>query len=210
MNSNRYAAAGWAAILSAAGSLAMLGLSLIFDLGKIVETQSRFVTPAWSLPQIVLVVSLDAFAWVLGIYALVRFRDLVRERYDFHAIDNLIWIVIGAGLLIAVASHGQRIFAFGAEGIGVSVATAVLAMAMVAILGILNGVIGIVFATRLLKINGNLNGYKKPLAYIYLAGSICFLLVVPALVGIVLLSAWSIILGLAFFKGEELEELEVV
>jgi len=79
-----------------------------------------------------------------------------------------------------------------------------------AVLGILNGVIGIVFATRLLKVNGNLNGYKKPLAYVYLAGSICFLLVVPALVGMVLLAAWSLLLGLAFFRGEELEELEVV
>jgi hypothetical protein len=58
--------------------------------------------------------------------------------------------------------------------------------------------------------NGNLNGCKKPLAYVYMAGSICFLPVVPSLVGIVLLSAWSILLGLAFSRGEELEEPEVV
>jgi hypothetical protein len=43
-----------------------------------------------------------------------------------------------------------------------------------------------------------------------MAGSICFLPVVPSLVGIVLLSAWSILLGLAFSRGEELEEPEVV
>jgi hypothetical protein len=204
MTTNRYAVAGWAAILSAAGSLAMLGLSLVFDLAKIVETQGKFSPAMWSLPQIVLVVALDAFAWVLGIYALVRFRDLVRERYGFHAIDHLIWIVIGAGLLVALASHGQRIFADRELG------NALIGVASLVILGVLNGVIGIVFATRLLKINGNLNGYKKPLAYIYLAGSICFLLVVPALIGIVLLAVWSVLLGLAFFKGEELEELEVV
>jgi hypothetical protein len=59
-------------------------------------------------------------------------------------------------------------------------------------------------------VNGNLNGYKRPLAYIYLAGSVCFLLVIPAVVGIVLLTAWSVLLGLVFFRGEELEELEVV
>lgn len=202
MTTNRYALAGWASILSAAGSLAMLGLSLVFDLAKIVETRGAFSPAMWTLPQVVLVVTIDAFAWILGVYALIRFRDLVRERYDFHAIDHLIWIVIGAGLLVAVASHGQRIFADRTLG------DAVAGVATMAILGILNGVIGIVFATRLLRINGNLNGYKKPLAYVYLAGSICFLLVVPSLVGIVLLSAWSILLGLAFFKGEELEELE--
>ena len=204
MTTNRYAIAGWAAILSAAGSLAMLGLSLVFDLAKIVEAQGKFSPAVWSLPQTVLVVAVDAFAWILGIYALIRFRDLLRERYDFHAIDHIIWIVIGAGLLVAVVSHGQRIFADRDLG------NAVIGMASMVILGVLNGVIGIVFATRLLRINGSLNGYKKPLAYIYLAGSICFLLVVPALVGVVLLSAWSVVLGLAFFKGEELEELEVV
>jgi hypothetical protein len=204
MNANRYAAAGWAAILSAAGSLAMLGFALIFDLAKIVETGGEFSPSMWTLPQITLVISIDAFAWLLGIYALVRFRDLLRERYEFHAIDHLIWVVIGAGLLMAIASYAQRIFAQP------ELASAILGLVVSAILGVLNGVVGIVFATRLLRINGNLNGYKKPLAYVYLAGSICFLLVVPALIGIVLLSVWSVLLGLTFFKGDDLEELEVV
>jgi len=203
MTANRYAAAGWAAILSAAGSLAMLGLSLIFDLAHIVRTGGQF-NPVWTVQQLTLVIAIDALAWILGIYALVRFRDLLRERYDFHAIDHLIWVVIVGGLLVAVASYAQRIVGM------VELGNALVAMGVSVILGVLNGVIGIVFATRLLRINGNLNGYKKPLAYIYLAGSICFLLVVPALVGVVLLSAWSVLLGLVFFKGDDLEELEVV
>ena len=206
MNANRYAAAGWAAIFSAAASLAMLGFTLIFDLLKIVESGGQFSPSMWTLPQLTLVISIDAFAWLLGIYALVRFRDLLRERYDFHAIDHLIWVVIGAGLLVAVASYAQRILAQPELELG----SAFLAIGVSVILGVLNGVIGIVFATRLLRINGNLNGYKKPLAYLYLAGSICFLLVVPALIGIVLLSAWSVLLGLTFFKGDDLEELAVV
>lgn len=205
MKTNRYAAAGWAAILSAAGTLAMLGLSLVFDLAKIVEKQGGFGPPSWSVKQVVLVASVDAVAWVLGIYALVRFRDLLRERYDFHAIDHLIWIVIGAGLLVACASYAQRLV--GMPNLG----NAMIGVFTGIILGVLNGVIGIVFATRLLRINGNLNGYKKPLAYVYLAGSICFLLVIPSLVGVVLFATWSLLLGLAFFRGgEDLEELEVV
>lgn len=204
MTANRYAAAGWAAILSAAGSLAMLGLSLIFDLAHIVETRGQFSPSVWSAQQLTLVIAIDAFAWMLGIYALVRFRDLLRERYDFHAIDHLVWVVIAGGLLVAIASYAQRIVAAPEVG------SAVAGLAVAVILGVLNGVIGIVFATRLLRVNGNLNGYKKPLAYIYLAGSICFLLVVPALVGIVLLAAWSVLLGMVFFRGDDLEELEVV
>ncbi len=204
MTSNRYALAGWASIVSAAGSLAMLGLSLVFDLPKIVEGQRGFMPTSWSAQQVVIVAAVDALAWALGIYALVRFRELLRERYGFHAVDHLIWVVIGAGLLTAVVSHVQRLPPDRGQG------TLVVGVASMAVLGVLNGVIGIVFAMRLLRVNGNLNGYKKPLAYIYLAGSICFLLVVPSLVGLVLLSAWSVLLGLAFFQGEELEELEVV
>jgi hypothetical protein len=201
---NRYALAGWASIASAALTLAMLGLVLAFDLAKIVENRGEFAPSMWTAQQALLVIAIDAVSWVFGIYALVRFRDLLRERYDFHAIDQLIWVVIAAGLLIATASHGQRLL------IDPTLASAVVGLATTVILGVLNGVIGIVFATRLLKINGNLNGYKKPLAYVYLAGSICFMLVLPALVGIVLLCVFNVILALVFFQGDELEELEVV
>lgn len=206
MTSNRYAVAGWAAILSAAGTLAMLGLSFAFDFAKLVQqVRPRGFTPTiWSAQQVALVAAVDAASWALGIYALVRFRDLLRERYNFHAVDHLIWIVIGAGFLTAVVSHANRLWA--SQGL----ASAATGVASMVVLGILNGVIGIVFATRLLRMNGSLNGYKKPLAYVYLAGSVCFLLVIPSLVGLVLLTAWSVLLGLAFFRGEELEELEVV
>lgn len=204
MTSNRYAAAGWAAILSAVGTLAMLGLSFVFELPKIVQGRGGFPPPPWNPGQAALVATVDAVAWILGIYALIRFRDLLRERYDFHAVDHLIWIVIGAGLLTAIVSHAQRIAAVSSFG------SALVGIASLTVLGVLNGVVGIVFATRLLRLNGNLNGYKKPLAYVYLAGSICFLLVIPSLVGVVLLTAWSVLLALAFFRGEELEELEVV
>jgi len=205
-NENRYALAGWAAMLSAAGTLAMLGLSFVFDFAQIAARKGSFTPPRWSPDQVALVAGVDALGWALGIYALIRFRDLLRERYAFHALDHLIWIVIGAGLLMPLASYAQRLLAGSEDG----VAGLLSGVASTLVLAVLNGVIGIVFATRLLRVNGNLNGYKKPLAYIYLAGSICFLLVLPSLIGVVLLAAWSILLGLVFFRGEELEELEVV
>jgi hypothetical protein len=204
MKDNRYAAAGWASILSAACTLAMLGLSFVFDLAHITQGKRGFPPPPWPTDQAVLVAAVDAIAWALGIYALLRFRRLLHERYDFHAVDHLIWIVIGAGLLVAVVSHGFNLSASRELG------RALTSMATLGILGVLNGIIGIVFATRLLRVNGNLNGYKKPLVYTYVAGSVCFLLVIPSVVGVALLAAWNILLGLVFFRGEELEELEVV
>jgi hypothetical protein len=42
MSTNRYTAAGWASILSAAGTLAVLGLSFAFDLSQITGRPERF------------------------------------------------------------------------------------------------------------------------------------------------------------------------
>ncbi len=204
MKGNPYAAAGWAAILSATGTLAVLGLSFVFDLMHITEGPRGFPPAPWAVEQAVLVVTVDAVAWALGIYAWLRFRSLLRERYGCHALDDLIWIVIAAGLLTAIVAHAYNFAASRDLG------RALVGMVSLGALGVLNGVIGIVFATRLLRVNGSLNGYKKPLAYLYLAGSICFLLVIPSVVGMVLLAAWMLVLGLAFFRGDELEELEVV
>lgn len=204
MNTNRYAAAGWAAILSAAGSLAVLGLSIVFDLANVTVGRGSFRSPPWSTDQVLLVAAVDAVAWALGIYALVRFRDLLRERYDFHALDHLIWIVIGAGVLVPIVSYAVRLSGDGGMG------NAFAGVAAMVVLGVLNGVIGIVFAMRLLRLNGNLNGYKKPFAYIYIAGSVCFLLVITSIVGMVLLTASTVLMGLVFFRGSDLEELEVV
>ena len=83
-------------------------------------------------------------------------------------------------------------------------------MVMGMMTAVIMGVLGIVYARRLLRMNGTLNGYLKPLAYSYLIGSICFVLLVFAPLGLVLFRVGDIILGLAFFKGDELEELEVV
>ena len=57
MTSNRYAAAGWAAILSAAGTLAMLGLSFAFEFTKLVQQGGSrgFTTTIWSAQQVTLV-----------------------------------------------------------------------------------------------------------------------------------------------------------
>ena len=108
MTDNRYAAAGWAAILSAVGSLAMLGLSFAFDFAKLAPGRGPRMPVPWSSDQLALVVAVDAISWILGIYALVRFRDLLRERYGFHGVDRLIWVVVAAGLLAGIASHAQR------------------------------------------------------------------------------------------------------
>jgi len=204
MKGNRYLAAGWAAILSAVATLAVLGLSFAFDLARLPQGQHGFTPVPWSARQVALVAAVDAVGWALGIYALVRFRDLLRERYGFHAVDHLIWFVIGSGLLAATVSYANRL-ALRPEPGGFAAS-----IAWMVVIGVLNGIVGIVFATRLLRVNGNLNGYKKPLAYVYLAGSIGFLLVIPSLLGMVLLMVWSLLLGLVFFRGEELEELEVV
>ena len=89
MNSNRYAAAGWAAILSAAGTLGVLGLSFVFDLSRLAEGPRGFTPVAWTGPQVALVAGVDAVAWALGSPALAAVGAVVVVSLIFAGLLRL-------------------------------------------------------------------------------------------------------------------------
>ena len=76
-------------------------------------------------------------------------------------------------------------------------------------LGIPLGVISMLFGYRLLAVNGSISGYKKPFAYSHIIAPICFLTVVLAPIGLLLLIAAETLLMLMFFSDES-PELEFV
>jgi hypothetical protein len=194
MERDSYSLAGWAAIGSVVLFVPVMGLLIYNDM------QSAAFRGARSGPDLLpVVIALDVASKVLAIYAYLRFRDLLNHRYDFHAVDRLIPILIVAGVLTGAFSYAARAFGSPAASIAMGIMTAMIM-----------GVLGAVYSRRLLRMSGNLNGYLKPLAYTCLTGSVCFILVVLAPVGLILFRAAEIIMALAFFKGDELEELEVV
>lgn len=195
MERESYRLAGWSAIVSAVLFVPAMGLLVYNDM----QHHPAFKGVATTSDLLPVVITLDVASKILAIYAYLRFRDLLNRRYDFHAVDRLIPILIVVGVLTGALSYGARLFESPVPSIAMGVMTAMIM-----------GILGIVYSRRLLRLNGNLNGYLKPLAYTCLAGSICFLLVVLAPVALVLYRTSDVILGLAFFKGEELEELQVV
>jgi hypothetical protein len=151
---------------------------------------------------LVLVIFLDFISKIFMLYALLRFRDLLNQRYQFHAVDHLIVILWVVGVCIGTLAYLVRVLPDSKVPLLITGAT----------LMVLYGVLGIVYATRLLRLPGNLNGLLKPLAYTTIAASVCFLVVIPAPLGLALGVAASVILGLVLLrqKDEELEELEIV
>ena len=195
MERDNYTMAGWAVLGSVALFVPVMGLLVYGDIQNYGATKDG-LTGQNLLP---LVVLLDLASKALMIYAYLKFRELLNTRYDFHAVDRLIPILIVVGVITGALAYTTRAFEASVSSMVMGVTT-----------GLIMGVLGIVYTRRLLCMSGNLNGYLKPLAYTYLAASICFLVVVFAPVGLILFRAADIILALVFFKGEELEQLEIV
>jgi hypothetical protein len=200
MEQPNYRLAGWAALLSAVTFLISLGILTYHDIKY---------TPALSggtgvTPALLLALGIDIISTILWIYAILKFRQLLGERYDFHAVDNIILVLIFGGVFLSALAHTGRMVI----GDWSSVFTFAF---FIAIAGIVLGVIGIVFALRLLKVPGSLNGYLKPLAYTELIGSICFAVVFLAPLGMIMMIVFNVILGLILLSRDaSLEEVEFV
>ncbi len=55
-------------------------------------------------------VGLDIRSKIFLLYALLRFRRLLNQRYEFHAVDRLIIAVYVAAVSLGVVSYLMRIF----------------------------------------------------------------------------------------------------
>jgi hypothetical protein len=59
------------------------------------------------------------------------------------------------------------------------------------------------FATRLLRLPGNLHGLLKPFGYTQIVSGICFITVFLSPVGIIAGAVADVILGVIFFRAAE-------
>jgi hypothetical protein len=63
------------------------------------------------------------------------------------------------------------------------------------------GILSIMFATRLLRLSGNLYGLLKPFSYTQIVSGICFITVFLSPVGIVAGAVADVMLGVIFFRA---------
>ncbi len=181
LQSDNYAAAGWLSITSAILSVPLMVLSII----QIVKRSSGRVLMPIGIILLIVVVG-------LSMYAIYKFRKMLNRQYNFHLVDTLISVLIAGGVLITLERILFRM---------VYPKALIPLIILLAVTGIPLSIVGILFAVRLMKLDHDLNGMLKPIAYTYMAASICFLSVVLSDFGFLFLIAYNVFLGLALIKA---------
>ena len=140
-----------------------------------------------------------------SVYAMLRFKRLLNERFNFHRVDTVILLLIAGSVIMTCYGATVRVM----KVLGViphdNIRVAIVITSVIVLLGIPMAVIGVVFVLRLLKLDDDLGGYRKPMAYVNIIASICFATMILAPVGMLLSAAFSFMLGLVFLRGSELE-----
>ncbi len=65
------------------------------------------------------------------------------------------------------------------------------------------GILSIMFATRLLRLSGNLYGLLKPFSYTQIICGICFITIILFPVGVIAGAVADVILGVILFRAAE-------
>ena len=181
----RYSLVGWLAIAGALILPPALILALLYD-----------QDPAARAPLLPLVMSLGFMATGFSLYPLYRLRHLLNHRYRFHHVDVLIALLIMGGVMTALVLILGRLFSpLGADAL-------LPFFLMLLGVGVPTSVFGLSFGFRLLRLEPVCGGLTRPLAYTVVVASLCFLSVILAPLGFVLLSAADLFLGLIFLREE--------
>lgn len=186
-NEKKYRVAGWAAVLAVTAFVLEVALNLA----------SQLPDYAAIVPIPLVTVMLLAHI-AFGSYAMYRLRTFLNDRYEFHGTDLPILLLVGGGILFGLALAGSGFF-FGPT----------ILMALSLGLGIPLGLFSILFGYRLLAVNGTIGGLKKPLAYSHILAPLCFISVILAPIGLLLMIVAGALLALIFFRDES-PELEFV
>jgi len=213
-STQKFVVAGWLAIVSAFLLLPEIGLSLMADISS-AHPRLDFAVMPFLIPV--------TFAEVgLGAYALYMFKNMLNQRYDFHKTDNLIYAIIIGSLLLGILGIAARmmpdmIVANGIPNLLPDDLTDITLLSKVAsglimfTVGFPVSILTIIFAYKLLQLPGTLNGLVKPLAYAFIASSVCFLTFILAFLGMAIMIAATVILGIALIRsGEADEDLEFI
>lgn len=129
----------------------------------------------------------------LFLYIITSLKKLLNDRFQFHDVDIYISLLIWGNIALSALS----LLSLGSKGLEV-VMNVLLIVAF-----IFFGILSIMFATRLLRIPGNLYGLLKPYCYITIGSGICFIMVFLAPLGIIAGAVTDVILGVIFFRAAE-------
>ncbi|UCG61357.1 MAG: hypothetical protein JSV52_13710 [Candidatus Zixiibacteriota bacterium] len=192
MESNKFAFAGWLAVVQAiifpiAFVMAIIEQGIAAGLLKIDR-------PFFG-PSDVLMLIFTAIA----IYVLLMFKRLLNEHYEYHDLNLLIYISIWWAIMFQVIGLGLgylMIVLWPVDKVLFAVLYLVFfAGAMVAI-----GIVDILIAIKLLKIKEHFSELIRAFAYISMGAGICEVSVLLSPLSLVLVPVSAIVLAMIFFR----------
>ena len=132
---------------------------------------------------------------------------MLNERFGFHAVDTLIVvIIIGVAALVGFVLTGKVLIALGL----IPQTAGVLFIVGIGLIGLPLNVLNIVFAVRLLGMQGDMYGLLKPYAYATIGAAICFATLILAPIGMLIGAGAGVVLGIAFLRAGRPAEVEFV
>lgn len=200
MTGNRYTMAGWLAITQAVMFPVAIGIGIMQSI--IGARFFDYTGPIFGPSDIIML----AFT-LIGIYVLLKFRSLLNERYDFHAIDTLIILSIVWAVVFEFVGLFLKYLAISMWRYN-EIEIAIIGIAYLSVSMITIGIIDILIAVQLMKKGNQFNSLIRAFAYITMAAGIMEVTVFLSLFSLLLVPVTLVTLGLIFLRDKE--EVEFV
>ena len=197
MDENRYQLAGWLAITQAV--LFPLAFVISIAQGVIGIAAFGYRGPTFGPSDLLFIIFTG-----ISVYTLTMFRRFLNERYNYHGVDTLILLAICWGIVFQISSLALRIWVVTIWPVS-ETALNIVYLSFFAVSMIGAGIIDILIAVKLLQIRQSVNELVRAFTYITLASGLAEVSVVLAPIALLLVPVWCVILGLIFFKKEEVE-----
>ena len=197
MDENRYQLAGWLAITQAV--LFPLAFVISIAQGLIGAAAFGYHGPVFGPSDLLFLIFTG-----IAVYTLLMFRRLLNERYNYHAVDTLILLAICWGIVYQISSLALRVWVVMIWPVSETGLTIVY-LIFFAVSMISAGIIDVLIVVKLLQIRQSVNELVKAFTYITLISGLAEVSVVLAPIALFLIPVSCVILGLIFFKKEEVE-----
>ncbi|MCP4568837.1 MAG: hypothetical protein GY841_14765 [FCB group bacterium] len=178
---NNYRLAGWLTIIMAILIVPQVLLAILFEVTAKGHPLANILMGAIYLSNA-----------IIGVYILYMFRVMLNERYDFHLVDVLINILIAFNVLSMLNSL-----------LGMIANLEMIISILTIVLMIPYGIVQIIFAVRMLKLDDDLFGLLKPFAYTMMAAGICAATIILLLPGLLVAIVNLVIMGMIFLRAKE-------
>lgn len=197
MDENRYQLAGWLAITQAI--LFPLAFVISIAQGVIGIAAFGYRGPVFGPSDLLFIIFTG-----ISVYTLTMFRRFLNQRYNYHGVDILILFAICWGIVFQISSLALRIWVVTIWPVS-ETALNIVYLTFFAVSMIAAGIIDILIAVKLLQIRQSVNDLVRAFTYITLASGLAEVSVVLSPIALFLVPVSCVILGLIFFKKEEVE-----